>query len=141
MRREWCSMSGVTDLLDCFNWLDRVEGLVSALSNGGSQWTFEIPRGCGWTGGDIETFLDRYGVDVWGRRVRSDALLFSVKRHQANWAEYLLRRRGIPILQAPFNPVNEEYGRWYSPGSQPGDGKARYHQRRRWVDQLLSWLE
>jgi len=134
-------MSGIADFLDCFNWIDRIDGFVSLLRNGGSQWTFQIPRDCGWTGGQIERFLSQYGVAMWGRRVKSDSLCFGVKRRQANWAEYLLRRRGIPVLNRSFNPLNEDYGEWYAPGSTPGDGRPPYRRDRSWLERVLSWLE
>ena len=135
-------MGGVADFLDWFNWVDRIDGLVCSLSSGGEgRWTFEIPRDHGWTGGQIERFLTHYGVSVWGRRVRSDSLCFSVKRRQANWAEYLLRRRGIPILNRSLNPLNEAYGEWYAPGSEPGDGSPRFGTGRSWRERFLSWLD
>ncbi len=136
-------MPGFLDLMDMFNLVDRLEGLMSSLINadwknasrrsggagvvtelgrtlvGANTWSFSIPRDAGWTGTSIEQFLKHYGIKVWGRRVTSQHFHFSVEERQANWAEYLLLRRGIPVEGRLFNPQNAAYGRQHAPGDQP----------------------
>lgn len=131
------------DLLDMFNLIDRLEGflarfayadwggaskrsggagVVSELGKtalGSNAWTFRVPINCGWTGSDIEHYLRKYGIVVWGRRVTSEHLHFSVKERQANWAEYLLSRRGIPLSGRTYNDLNPGYGRAHAPGDSP----------------------
>jgi hypothetical protein len=134
---------GILDLMDALNWVDRVEGLISSFVHadwkgasrkrgrggiagelgraltGGSSWSFHIPRASGWSGADIERFLSHYGIVIWGRRVTSEHFIFSVKERQANWAEYLLLRRGLPVSGRSYNPLNPVYGQRYAPGDQP----------------------
>lgn len=136
-------MAQFLDFLDIFNFIDRLEGVLSRFGNadwrgaahrsggagvlaefgrsvaGANAWTFHVSRTCGWTGADIESYLEKYGVIVWGRRVTSDQLHFSVKERQANWAEYLLMRRGIPLEGRTYNDLNRDYGRAHAPGDSP----------------------
>lgn len=136
----------MSDLLEWLAHLDiisRIEGVVSTFLNadwrgaarrGGMQgllrelgasltasntWTLYVPRNCGWRGIDIERLLRRHGVKIWGRGFTNEYLTFRVKRRQANWAEYLLWRRGIPVYSHPFNPRNRLYAERHAPGSEP----------------------
>jgi hypothetical protein len=126
-------MADPIELLAHLNVIDRIEGLVSGFLNadwrsaaqrdgfvgligefavtlsGRNAWRFHVPRNCGWSGIEMERLLQRHGVKIWDRDFTHDCLTFRVKRRQANWAEYLLRRRGIPVVSPPFNPRNSEY--------------------------------
>lgn len=136
-------MDRLLDILAYFDWINRVEGFISTFLNadwkgaynrrgyigvvdecfasllGQNAWTFRVPRDCGWRGIEIERLLKRHGVRIWGRGVNGRELFFQVKLRQADWAEYLLLRCGIPLTSTLFNPRNLEYARWYSPGTEP----------------------
>lgn len=136
-------MSIWLDFLDMFNLIDRLEGVLArfvyadwggAAKRGGgtglvtelgrsalgtNSWTFHVPSDCEWTGSDIERYLKKYGIVVWGRRVDGKHLHFSVKERQANWAEYLMHRRGIPLSGRTFNELNPGYGQAHAPGDAP----------------------
>jgi hypothetical protein len=119
-------------------------GLINEFAaslTGRNAWTFYVPRDCGWSGIEMERLLKRHGVKIWDRGFTRDCLTFCVKRRQANWAEYLLRRRGIPVLSQPYNPLNAEYARRHAPGSEPPCGWQRSHPRRGLLDTLISLLE
>lgn len=149
-------MSFWLDFLDLFNLLDRVEGLLASFLHadwqgaanrsggagiaaefsrtalGANSWTFHVPNTTEWTGDDIERYLQKYGVVIWGRRVTGRHLIFSVKERQANWAEYLLMRRGIPLDGRTFNDLNEGYRQAHAPGNAPpawADQKNRTRRR------------
>jgi hypothetical protein len=131
------------DFLDHFNWLSRVEGVMSSVihfdkrkaadgpplvgavmqiarsATGADAWTFHVVRNQGWTGGDVERLLDRYAIPVWCRRVTGRYFILSVPRRQANWAEYLILRRGMSLEGTLFNPDNQRYAQKYAPGDQP----------------------
>jgi len=135
--------------LDPVDWLDRrigvwlhrpwgrilaragVLGLLRELARtatGGGSWRFHIPRQEGMSGYEIERMLARYGVSIWGRGFDADSIYFSVKQEQANWAEYLLKRRGITVVTMPYNPLNDLYPERHPPGSMPtpwSDGQGR----------------
>ena len=159
-------MGTLTDFVASLDWIDRLEGVISTFVHadwkrayqrkgvaglagefgaslvGQNRWTLEVPRDSGWSGADIERFLRQYGVIVFGRGFTSTTLRFYVKHRQANWAEYLLLRRGIPVVSALFNPENATYGEQHAPGSQPPQ-----HRQQRipepqgdLIDRLLSWL-
>lgn len=100
-------MSNVLDFLDMFNWIDRAEWLVMALRYRDLGRTVRIEHAqpdksgktpAAQTGEGYEALLRRYGVVIFGRRVTSKHLIFSVKTKQAKWAEYLLLRAGAPVV-------------------------------------------
>jgi hypothetical protein len=149
----------IVDLLDAFNWMDRIEGAVSSLIHadwkgarkhgavgipveflrtvtGANAWAFHIPRSSGWYGSEAEALLKHYGVRLWGRRVTSQHSIISVEERQANWAEYLLLRRGIPLEGRLFNPDNQRYAQKYAPGDQPPAWVDRGREPRNVVDRL-----
>lgn len=154
----------ILDFLSYFDWINRAEGFVSTFINadwkgsynrygyagiakellssltGRNTWTFAIPRDCGWTGWEIEKMLNRYGVKVFGRGINSRELRFKVKLRQANWAEYLLLRAGIPIASPPFNPHNWEYARRWNPGTRPPHRRASRKAASGVVDKLIDYI-
>jgi hypothetical protein len=111
-------MSDLIDALASLNWIDRLDELLGDIQHG-EHHKFFVPRDCGWSGWEMEQLLRRHGVTIWGRGFAPDCLYFSVKRRQANWAEYLLRRRGIPVVSRLVNPKNDEYAERHAPGSEP----------------------
>jgi hypothetical protein len=125
-------MPGFLDLIDAVNLFARVEAIVGALVHNTrrspkvsgiaalpSAHEIRVSRIGEWSGTDVERFLRRYGVDVWGGRTTTDHFIMYVKERQANWAEYLLRRRGIPIESPVYNPRNLIYAQMHAPGDQP----------------------
>jgi hypothetical protein len=158
------SMSNLLELIAHLNWIDRLDGVVSTFTNadwtsayerdgvtgvideflkcvsGRNSWRLYVSRDCGWTGVEIERFLFRYGVKIWGRGFTRDCLFFTVKRRQTNWAEYLLQRRGIVVSSRPFNPKNVEYGRRHAPGSEPPQRQWASKRTQGPFEEFWSWL-
>ncbi len=152
------------DFLDAFNWIDRIQGFAASLVHadwkkaaagppvvglaselvqgvtGVTSWTFHIPRDSGWTGGDVESLLRHYAIIIWGRRMTGKHYILSVKTRQANWAEYLILRRGIPLDGSLFNPANAQYAMKYAPGDQPPAWADRDRTRRGFFDRLSDLL-
>ena len=117
---------GPLDYLAKLDIIDRVEGWVSTFLN--ADWkgakkqgawavasevgrcavrsnTHLIETGsCGWNGKQMERYLKHYGVKVFDRGFTRRGLCFRVKERQARWAEHLLWRVGIPVLNAPADP-------------------------------------
>lgn len=157
-------MANPLELLAHMDLIDRVEGLISTFVNadwqgafergglpgligetaasltGRNTWHFYVPRDCGWSGVEMERLLRRHGVKIWDRGFTHDCLTFRVKRRQANWAEYLLRRRGIPVVSQPFNRLNDEYAHRHAPGSEPPTGRRQPRSRQGLLDDLIDWL-
>lgn len=152
------------DFLDVFNLASRVEGLVSSIlhfdkrrasqgppvlgvagelarsATGAASWTFRVRRDLGWTGGDVERLLNHYAIPIWCRRVTDKHFILSVPRRQANWAEYLILRRGMPLEGELFNPDNQRYAMKYAPGDQPPAWADRDRSQRGFVDRLSDLL-
>lgn len=155
---------GLADILDLFNVVDRLEGFLSGLANadwqgarkasgaagvvgelgnslvGGNSWSFHVPREGNWSGASIESFLRHYGITIWGRRITSKHIIFSVKARQARWAEYLLLRRGIGLDGRLYDGDNAVYAQKYAPGDQPPAWADRDTQTDGGLDRLLDFL-
>ncbi|HHX65287.1 MAG TPA: hypothetical protein GX702_10410 [Chloroflexi bacterium] len=66
------------------------------LVNGPSH-TFFVDANSGWSGWAISNILTSHGIRVWGKMVVMGDIMFTVRRAQARWAQYLLERAGVPI--------------------------------------------
>lgn len=112
------------DLLDMFNLLDRIEGFVMGLRYRDMGRTVRIAHSDGQTGQGWEDLLRRYHVVIYGRRVTSKHLIFSVKTKQAKWAEYLLLRAGAPV-ETSFDGRNAAWAARHPAGQLPPAWKDR----------------
>jgi hypothetical protein len=153
-------MTNFLEVLASFDVISRIEGFISTFVYadwkgcartsgpagiaaefgrslaGSNRWKFWVPRDAGWSGIEIERYLRRYGIVVWDRGFVGNDYYFSVKQRQANWAEYLLLRRGIPITGSLFNPLNRNYGEQHAPGDAPPAWADRGQPRRDAIDRL-----
>lgn len=96
----------ILDFLDAFNVIDRVHGVAMGAYYGGGTYTFCIQRDEHHCGADYEAMLKKRGVAIFGRRVRTNEIIFSVKARQARWAEHILTRAGAPILSKQVDESN-----------------------------------
>lgn len=87
------------DVLHVADLIDRVEGWIGWLKNIRHGGTVEIrvARIGDLSGGQCEQLLKRYHVPIAGRLVSAKFFHFQVRRQQAAWAEYILRRSGAPV--------------------------------------------
>lgn len=153
-------MAGLLDIVDALNFLSRVEAVVGALVYNTrksprvhgldalpSAREIRVSRYGSWGGVDVSNFLRHYGIDVWGLRTTTDHFIMYVKERQANWAEYLLRRRGILLESAVINPQNLVYAAEHSPGDQPpawADGRhdgGRSAAKPDFLDKIGRWFD
>jgi hypothetical protein len=95
----------ITDTLALLDWIDLLDGLVGDLTHPGCA-RIAFTRHAGWSGGQVEDYLGRYHVKIWGRWFSKDTLSLSVKKEQKQWAEYLLLRAGVPVVSIPMDPRN-----------------------------------
>ncbi len=80
-----------------WDWITPLETLVRDWLHGPIH-RFAVPYGAGWSGKQIGRLLKGYGVPSWGWLVRYDTIFFRVRLKQARWAQYLLERKGIAIV-------------------------------------------
>ena len=61
-----------------------------------------------WGRREIKRLLKNNGVYVWGIMLNfdSDVLMFTVRRHQAEYAYFLLRQVGVPIMYSPVDMMD-----------------------------------
>ena len=83
-----------------FDWISPVAAQIQDIANGPSH-TFLIPEGSGWSGRDIDGMLRDHGVKTWGMMIVNHTLMLTVRDKQARWADYLLQRSAVPLL----NPI------------------------------------
>ena len=81
------------------------------------RFTFDVSSG--FTGYKVDKILRRYGGRVWGRKVSGSERSFLVKRSQAVWAEYVLCRAGVPLLNPLLDPRNAQYPDRHPDNSMP----------------------
>lgn len=80
-----------------FDWITPLTAFIQDVVNGLSH-TLLIPHGCGRAPRQIGSLLRAHGVRWWGMMVVNDTLMITVRRRQARWADYLVQREGIPLL-------------------------------------------
>lgn len=94
------------DILDRFNFIDRIAGLLMCLEQGQMGKQIKVlhtaPGKDGRTpqnrtGNYYAKLLKRYGIPVWWRRATSKYLIFNVRQDQWQWAVDLLASDGAPV--------------------------------------------
>ena len=109
---------------DLINPLDGAWGRVTQ----GPMHRFTFHPASGFSGAEVEKLLGQYYIPIWGREMDDpEERAFLVKRAQANWAEYLLCRAGVPLTSPLLNPRNARFGErhdtmptpWQSSGIHP----------------------
>lgn len=99
-------MRQIFEFLSIFDWITPTIGFVETFVNDptllqSNSWTFFVPYDqslkSGWNAVDIEHLLQQNGIKTWGGQITNGEFFLSVKSEQAQWAEYLLLRHGIPL--------------------------------------------
>ena len=91
--------NALCDILHFADLIDRVDGWIAWIRNVRRGGTVEIrvERISNLSGGQCGALLKRYHVPIAGRLVSGKFYHFQVRRQQAAWAEYILRRAGAPV--------------------------------------------
>ena len=110
---------------------------------GTNSYPFLVPMRCGWSGQQIQQLLASKGIRMWGWSFSDGIFLFHVRKKQAAWAQYAMRRAGIS-LQGPLLDESEIE-------RNPADsGNAVPHKARQdtfresvalWLDRWDGWIE
>jgi len=96
-----------------------------------SAWPFFVPAETGWRSNTIRPILELHGIVSWGWGRQGDEILFQVKLSQANWAQYLLQRNGVPLTgqlldegeRSAYRPVAPK-SQYRTPGALSREGNA-----------------
>lgn len=94
-----------------FDLLNPLDGLL-ARARHGQMHRFTWPQSSDFTGIEVESILQRYGIPCWGRQVSlnpGDDYGLLVKASQAVWAEHLLCKAGVPLSSQLLDPRNAAY--------------------------------
>lgn len=101
------------EFLGCFDWISPCIAILESIANGDpfgtKSWTFYVPLDSSWSGAQIEKLLKQNGVKIWARMIHGGDLFFRVHKKQAEWAEYLLLRAGIPLKYRLYSRRNLQY--------------------------------
>jgi antitoxin (DNA-binding transcriptional repressor) of toxin-antitoxin stability system len=114
-------MRKLFELLSIFDWITPTIAIAQDVAEGGpfnlDAWTFYIPYDAAiqkdWPPARIEKLLAQHGVKTWGSLVHFGEFFFRTKLEQAQWAEYILTRYGVPIAdisQGAPRPTTENKG-------------------------------
>lgn len=76
--------------------INALDGLLAGLTQGPLH-EFSFDRRGDWAGIDAEALLRQYHIPVWERGASENEVTFKVKAKQAEWAEYILCRAGVPL--------------------------------------------
>jgi hypothetical protein len=96
----------VFEFLTLFDWITPAIGVFESLANDPLQmntWTFFIPYDealdAGWNANGIRRLMGKHGISYWGEQFAypNGVFFFKVRLEQAQWAEYLLLRYGVPL--------------------------------------------
>lgn len=91
-------MDPVTEALAKVGALLELPGLAIQAATRGPQVKIEFARAQGWSGQMAENELRRLHIPICGRGFTKTTLCLYVRKRQAVWAEYVLRRAGCPVL-------------------------------------------
>jgi len=124
------------EFLGCFDWISPciaiLEGIAKGDPFGIRSWTFYVPLDSSWSGAQIEKMLKRHGVKIWARMIHGGDLFFRVHKKQAEWAEYVLLRAGVPLKYRLYSQRNLQYLR-----PQPIKGQGLEHRLLSMLDDLV----
>ena len=91
----------VLELLACFDWITPLLTVARSAARGDPlnvrSWAFFVPLESAWTGAELKALLRRHGIRMWGLMACRGEIFFLVSRDQAEWAEYVLLRHGVPL--------------------------------------------
>lgn len=80
------------------DWISPLAALTLDFINGPSQHLY-IDRQCGYSVNQIKRLLKLYGVRVWGDMIADGMIIVTVRKRQARWANYILRRAGVGVIK------------------------------------------
>ena len=124
------------EFLGCFDWISPCIAILEGIANGdplgAKSWTFYVPLDSSWSGAQIEKLLKQNGVKIWARMIHRGDLFFRVHKKQAEWAEYLLLRAGVPLNYRLYSERNLQYLR-----AQPIKRQALEHRFLSMLDDLI----
>ncbi|MBT9173489.1 MAG: hypothetical protein DDT21_01890 [Syntrophomonadaceae bacterium] len=132
------------------NLLDTLEGVIRGLFYGDMGYRFVIRRRTkdgAHSLEDCRAMLKERGVDTFWFGFDSQNMYFRVKNRQAKWAEYILLRAGVELLNPVFDNRNVVWASQPKHNDRPvpswtQQAKKREEQRSQrrassWLDKLL----
>lgn len=91
--------------IDPVKWIDD----ILAIGQNGTGVKLTWLAGTAWRGAEVERILRRYGVRVYARQYTTPDNKrdygVTVRAKQADWADYLLRKAGVPVSSPERNVV------------------------------------
>jgi hypothetical protein len=119
----------ILDFASAFDWISPALAAIQDIKNGPNH-TFFIPDDCGWSSKGIARLLKRNGVKTWGHMIVNHEIMITLSQQQAQWAQYLLEREGIPIQHGLIRRANMQAGH-----------PARKEKQKDLLETVDGWLE
>lgn len=97
------------DILN-FDWMGRGFGLFETVMKGPfAGHTFYISLNSGCTGARCEALLKEHDIGIYGCCIVQGDTLFTVEKDEAEEAERILLRSGVPLKYHLFSASNRRY--------------------------------
>lgn len=117
-----------------------LDGLIGRITQGNLH-RIAIAGQSGFTGVDIERILLRYGIRVWGREPSPDGdFACLVRSRQAGWAQYLLARARVPVINMDDPDAYDRYKAMHG-GTMPAPGSKHGTRKRTFVTSVVDALQ
>jgi hypothetical protein len=87
----------ITHAANSLDWITPLAAEIQDLVQGPTH-TFLIADSGSLSAAEIQAHLEHYGIKVWGLMYDGDTLLLSVPQDKAEWADYLLQKLGLQLL-------------------------------------------
>jgi hypothetical protein len=134
------------DIAGNFNYLDGLEGFVRGLFYGDMGYRFVIQRrakGGGHSLDDCRAMLKERGVATFWYGFDSQKMYFRVKNRQARFAEYILLRAGVELLNPAFDSRNAAWANQSKHEGKPVKSwrQSAMERKAEKRSQSASWLE
>ena len=104
---------GLLEIMSTFDWISPLIAFIQDLARGDPlrrrSWTFYVDVDAGWSGAQLQRLLRRHGVKIFGGMIHNGDIFFQVEKRQAQWAEMVLLRSGVPLKYHLFSARNSRY--------------------------------
>jgi hypothetical protein len=67
-----------------------------------NAYPFFIPSDSKWSGAPVARLLSGHGIGIWDIGYANGEMFFRVRKNQAAWAQYVMRRAGVPLTHRLF---------------------------------------
>ncbi|MCB0174007.1 MAG: hypothetical protein KDJ97_26050 [Anaerolineae bacterium] len=114
------------------DWISPLLSMIQDVANG-PHHDFLVDWNSGWSANEIKRLLENHGIKTWGVMVRHEIIMFTVRKKQAQWAQYVLQSHSVPILSGLITVQKSKQNRRNKNKSSEWDIDSLFH----WMRKIL----